>query len=162
MKTPSAPCGNVSTAGNTPSPNAPATITKQAAFVRGEDDRKAGRPLISHTDIPDGEMWDSYMDGYESVVGGPVNPCEADWLNKKGVDADLVVAAQLEYLRAGGVASPLRRKLEAKLTNLLPKLDRAESDLRRAFNRWESYRKMVRRAERKLDALAPEESASVT
>jgi hypothetical protein len=75
---------------------------------------------------------------------------------RQGIDADKVLEAQLEYLRSGH-ASPRRRKLEAKLANLLPKLHTAESDMRRAFNRWEGYRELVRRTEKNLDALDREQ-----
>ena len=50
------------------------------AFGRGRADRAAGRPLIAHEDIPDGVMWDAYMDGYVSLKDGPINPCEREWL----------------------------------------------------------------------------------
>ena len=78
-------------------------------------------------------------------------------MSGRGIDADAVIAAQLEYLRAGGESSPRRRKLEAKLANLLTKLERAESDMRRAFTRWEGYRELVRITERNLDALDKEQ-----
>lgn len=55
-------------------------MNHETAFARGVSDRNSGYPLIAHDDIPDGALWDSYMDGYTSVVGGPINACEAEWL----------------------------------------------------------------------------------
>jgi len=75
-----------------------------------------------------------------------------------GIDADAVLAAQLEYLRQGGVSSPRRRKLEKKLVTALPKLTTAEADMRRSFNRWDKARAEVHRLEHLLDVCAKEES----
>ncbi len=79
-------------------------------------------------------------------------------MSGRGIDADAVIAAQLEYLRAGGESNPRRRKYEKKLSAAIASLSRAESDMRRAFNRWDGYRQLCQSIERKLDALDKEQN----
>lgn len=61
-------------------------MTHELAYARGVADRSASLPMIDHGDIPDGEMWDSYVDGYEARNTAPPNPCE--------VRDEVVAAAQ--------------------------------------------------------------------
>jgi hypothetical protein len=75
------------------------------------------------------------------------------------MNADAVIKAQLEYLQAGGVSTPRRRKLERKLSAALPALNRAEADMRRTFKRWDKARATVGRLERELERLILEQDA---
>ena len=54
------------------------------AYLQGRQDRKQGLPLVAHSHIPDGALWDEYIEGYMSLGWhGPINSCEKKWLTKE-------------------------------------------------------------------------------